>query len=72
MFNAGMRDDRRETDYYKVSPAVRVMVNHRCYPRINPLSFELEWWVPTKIYDVRTLSFLESQIGSGNEEYSGD
>ncbi len=72
IFNAGMRDDRRETDYYKVSPAVRVMVNHRCYPRINPLTFELEWWVPTKVYDVRTLSFLESQIGSGNEEYSGD
>ncbi len=32
-------------DYSKVSPAMKNVSNYRCYPRINPISMELEWYV---------------------------
>lgn len=50
IFNAGMRDAGREDNYTKLDKNETYYFNYNGYPRINPDTFELEWWVDKQDY----------------------
>lgn len=45
MFNHQMQDTSRDIQYYKLKTLGKELLNYRGYPRINPVGYELEWWV---------------------------
>lgn len=46
-------DDRfREQKFIKINDATSRLFNHRCYPRIDPDTWELQWWVPRELYEL--------------------
>lgn len=53
IFNPSMRDQNRATDMVKVPKALLVIFNNRGYPRINPATYELEWYVSSQMYNSR-------------------
>lgn len=61
LFNDGMlaqnfqgKPPNQTNPYYtKVPLAALPIFNNRGYPRINPLTYELEWWVDTQEYNNR-------------------
>ncbi len=68
-FNPSMSDDNRERFMVKVSNALLPMFNNRGYPRINPLTYELEWWVKESVFTTRTGSFLGDNINTQGENF---
>lgn len=46
----------------KVSKDVAALFNHRGYPRINPETYELEWWVDSGQYQTRTKAFKDAGL----------
>jgi hypothetical protein len=50
-FNNDMRVENRERMMTKLKPWERDYFNRRSYPRINPATMELEWWVPNAVYN---------------------
>lgn len=73
IFNPAMRDGQREVAMAKMSPRMMATNNWRGYPRINPETYELEWWAASSSYAAGG-SFLSSNMGSFEEmsEYEGD
>lgn len=49
-FNKHMEDGIRTSIYYKLRDSEKPLFEHRTYPRINPLTLELEWWVSKQLY----------------------
>ena len=50
-FNASMRDNYRDSVMMKIPyEDLVIMNNKKCYPRVNPDSYELEWWIPKGDY----------------------
>lgn len=62
IFNADMRDDRRETTYAKLPQNLIGYFNNRGYPRINPDDYELEWWVPYDLFQAKVNGLIESKL----------
>lgn len=60
----------------KVSKNTAAMFNHRGYPRINPNTYELEWWVSQDGFQNRTKAFLEANLADedvvNNPDFEGD
>ncbi len=54
IFNPSMRPNNIATDMIKVPKSLLVIFNNRGYPRINPATYELEWYVSKQIYTSRT------------------
>lgn len=54
IFNPSMRPAHRSTDMVKVPSHELVMFNNRGYPRINPATYELEWYVSSATYQIRS------------------
>lgn len=52
-FNPSMRPEYRTRTMTKVPLAALAIFNNRGYPRIDPRSFELEWYVPTEEFKER-------------------
>lgn len=52
--NDNMSDEKREQYHVKVPPYYLQILNNRGYPRINPDTYELEWWVSKQLYNERT------------------
>ena len=52
IFNPALAPGRRENEYTKVSIEELGIFNNRGYPRINPNTYELEWWVPNDVYEL--------------------
>lgn len=50
-FNPGMRNDNREKMYYKAPQEVLAIMNNRGYPRIDPNTYEMQWWLPRQPSD---------------------
>ncbi len=50
-FNTGMRDQARSLTYRKLTKDETYAFNYQGYPRINPLTNELEWWVDQYEYN---------------------
>lgn len=67
IFNAAMRDGNRERSMVRVGNALLPMFNNRGYPRINPNTYELEWWVSQQLYTARTESFLKANLSTNNK-----
>lgn len=75
IFNRAMTDEMRPSYMYKVDKTLLSLFNNRGYPRINPETMELEWWVPNYLYEQRTLSFLKTNLklpGDNFQEEQGD
>lgn len=53
MYNKSMTDANRETLLTKLSPNEIRYFNFEGYPRINPLTLELEWWIGKEEYKDR-------------------
>jgi hypothetical protein len=45
-------DELRKSTMVKLNAVEKPMFNYQGYPRINPYTSELEWWVPKSDYDV--------------------
>ena len=45
IFKPSMRDKYRDSDMVKLSPSELRTYNHRAYPRIEPDTMEMQWWV---------------------------
>ena len=50
-FNPSMKDENRENMMHCLFPWEKAYFNYRSYPRINPATMELEWWVPKDYYE---------------------
>lgn len=75
IFNPAMYDQYREGSMVKLSKNVISMFNNRGYPRINPETNELEWWVYNSQYNNRTAAFLRNSFvdtTKQDEEFTGD
>jgi hypothetical protein len=66
IFNPMMSDANRESYMIRVEPALLQMFNNRGYPRINPNTYVLEWWVPKDLFTQRTNAFLNAGLTLGN------
>ena len=53
LFNDTMGDRYRDSMYKQVEFEFLSVFNYRGYPRINPDTYELEWWVPKEVYNER-------------------
>lgn len=53
MTNLNMMDGKREKTYVKLKPMERELFHCSGYPRIDPWTMELEWWVPREDYNAR-------------------
>lgn len=51
LFNADMDDPEVRGSMVKLTKVEKNYFNYSAYPRINPLTMELEWWVPKDQYD---------------------
>lgn len=51
IFNANMSDRNRENYYVKLHRSERDYFRYSVYPRINPETMELEWWVDKTLYN---------------------
>lgn len=75
IFNPGMSDNNRGS-MIKVSKNTVEMFNNRGYPRINPKTYELEWYVDSGNFKNRTKAFLEANLAEedvvNNPEFEGD
>lgn len=60
-FNPHMHDNVRDNEMTKIHPLFLVHFNNRGYPRINPSTYELEWWVSKDSYVTK----LKSMYGTG-------
>lgn len=65
IFNPAMADKIRESSQsslIKVDKSLLNLFNNRGYPRINPDTRVLEWWVDSGTFDIRTTAFLNSGL----------
>ncbi len=49
-FNRHMRESERAAVYTKIPTEYLILFNHRGYPRIDPNTYELEWWIDKETY----------------------
>lgn len=50
-FNPSMRDESRGSIYRKLTKDETYYFNYQGYPRIDPYTFELQWWMPIEEYN---------------------
>ena len=65
IFNPEMKDDKRG-QMIKISKNTASLFNNRGYPRINPTTYELEWWVNKTNYENRIKAFLNSNLAESD------
>lgn len=62
-FNPAMEDENRPSRMVKLKPWEREYFNHRgAYPRIEPATMELEWWVFKETYDANKDGIIRPNI----------
>lgn len=71
IFNPHMHDSSRQSTLIKVPPALIQAFNNYGYPRINPDTTELEWWVFLETYNKVAGNYL-SNISTDNYDLTGD
>lgn len=64
--NGHMKDSERERYMMKIPSASILLFNHSGYPRINPDTYELEWWI--RQTDYREAFPDGGQVGTFNED----
>lgn len=60
-FNTGMTDSLRTQQYTQVPISALAVFNNTGYPRIDPTTYELQWWVDNNMYQyyLPTLTALQ-------------
>ena len=74
-FNPAMKDKHRGTYMVKLSKLLAGTFNHRGYPRINPSTHELEWYVGKSMFSARTSAFIKANLADPevqDSEETGD
>lgn len=72
LFNDTMKDGNRERMYTQVPQYLLTVFNNMGYPRIDPATWELQWWVPKEDYS-RMLGGLDVQRSDsslGSEQWT--
>lgn len=59
IFNPSMSDQNRDQDMVRIPSALVTRFNHRGYPRINPATADLEWYVPQTEYENTSTSLID-------------
>lgn len=59
-FNATMADSSRTKLYTKIDSDLLILFNHKGYPRIDPNTYEIEWWIEKDEYN-RVIADLKSK-----------
>lgn len=62
IFNPTMSDGDREKYMYQVEKSLLTLFNNRGYPRIDPQTMELQWWISRDLYQQRTRSFYQANL----------
>jgi hypothetical protein len=76
-FNPAMKDEVRGKAMAKVPMSLSYIFKNRCYPRIDPKTNELQWWVDVSLFNALTVGYLSTTLSksvtkdSGNDEYEG-
>ena len=52
LFNGSMTDSNRAGKMHKLTQSEVTVFNHRGYPRIDPDSYEFQWWVSNTDYNM--------------------
>lgn len=68
IFNSSMADGVRDSTMVLLKKKTAHMFNNRGYPRINPTTNEMEWWVFKDTFNSRTQAFLEANLDPDNQE----
>ena len=71
-FNPGMKDSNRGSAMVKLTPNLSQLFNGMGYPRIDPDTYELEWYVTRDKSDKITTAFLKENISLNDDEDGGD
>jgi hypothetical protein len=50
LFNGSMTDNYRSSKMHQLTQSEVVLFNHRGYPRIDPDTYEMQWWVSKSDY----------------------
>lgn len=64
-FNTAMRDDRRDSLMIAIPYEYLKLFNNRGYPRINPESYELQWWIEIDHYNTKKAQFDQAMAALG-------
>ena len=67
VFNSSMREDKITRTMIKVPKSLQGLFKNRCYPRIDPNTYELEWWVNKELFNQKTSSFLSTFVGAQDD-----
>lgn len=70
IFNSDMKavNNGLSNNVTKIEPDLLPLFNNRGYPRINPATSELEWWVDLDVYNDRLNALISG--GNTNENYA--
>lgn len=60
MFQSKMLDENRAGQMILVPPVVSHLFQHRAYPRIDPDTHAMEWWVERGVFNARTEVLLQT------------
>jgi hypothetical protein len=72
IFNPSMDDSYREASMVLLTRRLEPLFNNRGYPRINPGTNVLEWWVDQDLFKVRTQAFINQNITSEPQQPNAD
>lgn len=67
IFNPGMRDQYRDGGMVKIDHSLLPYFNNRGYPRINPETYDLEWYVTADLFESRTSVLLDRTLTSAEK-----
>jgi hypothetical protein len=74
MFNHDMRDSRRNANMTQITLNLGQIFNNRGYPRINPNTMHLEWWIDNQTYNAKlnAMGQVQKMIGTDSSDVNGD
>lgn len=67
-FNPSMADGVRGNSMIVIHPALLEYFKNRGYPRINPITYELEWWVPQTLFNELTTLLRANNLVDATKE----
>lgn len=78
IFNESMKDEHRDSRMKKLKTKELMFFNHQGYPRINPDTYELEWYIRKQYYEEsmkilkRDISFRSSASAANKSSERSD
>lgn len=72
VFNPSMKDENRSGSMIAVPPRLIEHFNHLGYPRIDPETSNLDWYVPVETFNAVTTRILGGIPETNSEDYIGD